>query len=32
MISSGCRNACDAILADYDNLNVDMAACAASKQ
>jgi len=31
-VDEGCRNACDAILADYDNLNVDMAACAASKQ
>jgi len=31
-VNEGCRNACDAILADYDNLNVDIAECAASKQ
>jgi len=31
-VDEGCRNVCDQILADYDNLNVDMAECAASKQ
>jgi len=31
-VDEGCRNTCDQILADYDNLNVDMAECAASKQ
>ena len=27
-----CRNTCDDILADYDNLNSDIAKCAATKQ
>merc|ERR1712242_523156 len=31
-VDEACRSTCDQILADYDNLNVDMAECAASKQ
>jgi len=31
-VDETCRNTCDDILADYDNLNNDMSACAASKQ
>jgi len=31
-VDEGCRNSCDAILADYDNLNNDISECAASKQ